>query len=157
MAGPASHVGRGRLSMAAGRSGTAGAPVATALGSRGGPDRRPRDGRGSMSTSRKAVACVMGDIDLVRALGLAGIPCAVVARPGVAPRFSRFTHTVIDWVDAWERADRLVETLLRFGAAQREPPVLFYQEDRELLLVPRYRDQLARVFRFVVPDATLVE
>ena len=106
---------------------------------------------------RKRVACVMGDIDLVRSLGLAGIPCAVVARPGAAPRFSRFTRAVLEWADAWTRPEALVATLVRFAAAQPEPPTLFYQEDRELLLVSRHRDQLAPVFRFVAPDPSLVE
>ena len=35
--------------------------------------------------------------------------------------------------------------------------MLFYQEDRELLLVSRYRDRLARCFRFVLPAAHVVE
>jgi D-aspartate ligase len=106
---------------------------------------------------RKAFACVMGDMDLVRPLGLAGISCAVVAPPGAPSRYSRFTRRVLDWADAWDRAEELVEILVRFGSAQPEPPVLFYEEDADLLLVSRYRERLARVFRFVIPDATLVE
>jgi len=47
--------------------------------------------------------------------------------------------------------------LVQFGAAQPVPPVLFYEEDRELLLISRHREELAKAFRFVVPDATLVE
>ena len=37
------------------------------------------------------LACVMGDMDLVRPLGLAGIPCAAVAPAGAPPRYSRFS------------------------------------------------------------------
>ena len=40
----------------------------------------------------RPLACVMGDMDLLRPLGLARIPCVVVARPGAAPRFSRFAR-----------------------------------------------------------------
>src|SRR5437667_5997018 len=101
----------------------------------------------------RALACVMGDMDLVRPLGLAGICCAVVAPPGAPTRFSRFVRATIDWVDPWERADEMVEVLRRFGAAQPEPPVLFYHSDEELLLVSRYRERLAQAFRFVVPEA----
>ena len=35
--------------------------------------------------------------------------------------------------------------------------MLFYEEDRELLLISRYRERLGRHFRFVVPDPVLVE
>jgi predicted ATP-grasp superfamily ATP-dependent carboligase len=40
---------------------------------------------------------------------------------------------------------------------QPERPVLFYQADRELLLVSRYRKRLAQAFRFVIAEASLVE
>jgi len=110
-----------------------------------------------MKRPRGPLACVMGDTDLLRSLGLAGIPCAVVTKPGAPARFSRFARVVVPWRDAWEHADELVDILTAFAASQPEAPVLFYQEDRELLLVSRYRDVLRRRFRFVVADATLVE
>ena len=105
----------------------------------------------------KPLACVMGDMDLLRPLGLAGIPCAVVAHPGAPPRFSRFSHAALDAIDRLEDAEELVERLLRFARAQAEPPVLFYEEDRDLLLVSRYREQLKQGFRFAIADASLVE
>ncbi len=77
---------------------------------------------------RRPLACVIGDMDLVRPLALAGIRCAVVAPPGAASRYSRFTQVVLPWADPWERAfvvpdPTLVEELVdkaRFQAlAQR--------------------------------------
>src|SRR6266480_3576367 len=44
-----------------------------------------------------------------------------------------------------------------FASRQSQPPVLFYQEDRELLLVSRHRERLRSAFRFTIGDATLVE
>ncbi|MFN2570962.1 MAG: GNAT family N-acetyltransferase [Gemmatimonadales bacterium] len=102
-------------------------------------------------------ACVLGDIDLVRALGIARIPSAVLAPPGAPVRYSRHTRSVFPWHNAWENPEQLVEALVRYGQAQPEPPVLFYQEDRTLLLVSRFRDRLREGFRFIVPDAELVE
>jgi predicted ATP-grasp superfamily ATP-dependent carboligase len=96
-------------------------------------------------------------MDLVRALGLAGIRSVVVARPGAPTRFSRFTRGALEWRDAWEQPEALVELLLRFAKDQPDPPVLFYEEDRDLLLVSRHRARLAEAFRFVVPEAGLVE
>ena len=102
-------------------------------------------------------ATVLGDIDLVRALGLARIPSTVLAPPGAPVRYSRHTRAMFPWHNAWENPEQLVDALVRFGQAQPEPPVLFYQEDRTLLLVSRFREQLREGFRFVVPDAELVE
>jgi D-aspartate ligase len=108
-------------------------------------------------SDRRPLACVMGDLDLLRPLGLAGIPCVVVARPGAPPRFSRFARATLPWVDTWERGGEQVDTLLRFASTQPKPPVLFYQEDRDLLLVSRNRERLRSAFRFVIGAATLVE
>jgi len=102
-------------------------------------------------------ACVLGDIDLVRALGVARIPSTVLGPPGAPARYSRHTRAVFPWHNAWENPEQLVDALVRFGQAQPEPPVLFYQEDRTLLLVSRHRERLREGFRFIVPDAELVE
>lgn len=99
----------------------------------------------------------MGDMDLVRPLGLAGIRCAVVAPPGDPMRYSRFTSEVIEWQDTWKHAPEVVARLCAWGRRQSETPVLYYQEDRDLLMVSRYRKELGEVFRFVVPDTELVE
>jgi D-aspartate ligase len=115
-------------------------------------------GRGGRpSHPARPPAVVLGDIDLVRALGLARIPSTVLAPPGGPVRYSRHTRAVFPWHNAWENPEQLVESLVRFGQAQPEPPCLFYQEDRTLLLVSRHRDRLREGFRFIVPDAELVE
>jgi predicted ATP-grasp superfamily ATP-dependent carboligase len=100
---------------------------------------------------------VLGDSDLLRALTLARIPCVVMAAPGDPARYSRFARKVLDWADAWDRPDALVDVLERFAASQASRPVLFYEADHELLLISRYRERLRRHFDFVIPDATLVD
>ncbi|CAO3431903.1 carboxylate--amine ligase [Azospirillum doebereinerae] len=116
-----------------------------------------------MKTSMKngPAACVLGDMDLVRPLGLAGIRCAVVTPPGGATAYSRFTETVLPWPpDSTTESggeDALVEALLRFGLSQPERPVLYFEEDSQLLMVSRHRDRLARAFRFTLADAEMVE
>lgn len=104
-----------------------------------------------------ALAVLMGDVDLLRAVGLAGIPCAVMAGPGAPERYSRFPQTVIPDADSWRYPDLLLERLRTFGWAQPEPPVLLYDTDGQLLFISRNRDRLAQAFRFVIPDAALVE
>jgi len=115
-----------------------------------------RDEAGGRKATRP-LACVMGDMDLLRPLGVEGIPCAAVARPGAPTRYSRFTRSVVEWADAWTEGETLIERLLQLARAQPERPVLFYEEDRELLLISRNRERLAEAFRFVVGEAALVE
>jgi D-aspartate ligase len=106
-----------------------------------------------------ALACVMGDTDLdvVRVLAMAGIPCAVVARADEPGAFSRHTRARVERIDAWVDQAGQVEALLAFAREQRSPPVLMYTGDAELLLVSQHRDRLADAFRFVLPEADLVE
>ncbi len=104
-----------------------------------------------------AVACVMGDMDLLRPLVLAGAPGAVVARTGVPSLYSRYAQSRLVWDDYTKNSEVLVDALMNFGEAQSEPPVLFYEEDGQVLLVSRHRERLAKAFRFVIADETLVE
>jgi D-aspartate ligase len=116
-----------------------------------------QDSRVDREASVKALACVIGTMDLVRPLGLAGIDCAVVAKPQARARYSRFVRAVIEWTDPWPDPEELVRRLTAFGASQPEPPVLYYGTDWDLLMVSRHRERLANTFRFVIPDANLVE
>jgi D-aspartate ligase len=96
-------------------------------------------------------------MDLVRPLGLAGVRSVVFALPGTHVRHSRFVHLALDWIDSWGAPEELVGRLLEFASHQPEPPVLFYENDWDLLLLSRSRDRLHPHFRFVLPDADLVE
>ena len=101
----------------------------------------------------------MGDVDLVRALGLAGIDSAFFGIPDATARFSRHVRTVLPPIEGWER-DRdaeAVQALLRFARSQPEPPVLYPQTDAALLLASRHRDVLAPAFRLCLADAELIE
>lgn len=102
------------------------------------------------------LACVLGDMDLVRPLGRAGIRCAVVAEPGSGPACSRFTDQVLPWREA-SGEQALVEALVRFGLGQPQRPVLYFEEDAHLLMVSRHRRRLATAFHFALADADLVE
>jgi D-aspartate ligase len=107
--------------------------------------------------SERPRACVLGEIETVRPLALAGIRSAVVAQPGDPARYSRFVDTVIEWIDPWTEPTKLVDRLLEYAQTQHERPVLYYDGDWDLLLVSRYREALAEGFRFVVAETELVE
>ena len=106
---------------------------------------------------RDAVACVLGDTDLLRSLRLAGIPCVVAAEPGLPGRHSRLARVALEWADPLVSPDKLFSILERFASAAPQPPVLFYDEDRYLLFLSRDRARLSRHFRFVLPTSEMVE
>jgi predicted ATP-grasp superfamily ATP-dependent carboligase len=99
----------------------------------------------------------MGDADLVRALGLAGIRSACVTRPGWPADRSRFTERRVEWADNWGEPERLLENLHSFAESMPEPPPLFFQHDGDLMLVSRHRESLREHFRFTIADAEIVE
>lgn len=103
------------------------------------------------------LACVLGDMDLLRPLGLAGIRCAVVASEGSWLAHSRYTERILPFDAERGSEEELIEVLERFGAGQAQQPVLYYEEDAHLLMVSRHRHRLAATFRFALPDADLIE
>ena len=102
-------------------------------------------------------ACVIGDTDVIRPLGLAGVRTACVARPEWAPARSRFSAERIEWEDSWERPEALLRNLLAFAERQAEPAPLFVQQDRDLLFCSRNRDALDGPFRLVLAGAETIE
>jgi len=100
-------------------------------------------------------------MDLVRPLGMAGIRCVTVSEPGAPPWYSRFVQAGVPWIDRSTQpddlAEHLIDRLVDFGLSQDTKPVLFYEEDWELLLVSRFRNRLEGAFRFVIPGAKQVE
>src|SRR3712207_6287869 len=85
-------------------------------------------------------ACVLGDLDMVAPLALAGIRCAIVTPPGDPARYSR-RAAFAGWADPAAEPDRLLDLLLAHGSEQQEKPVLFSQSDAFTLFVGRHREE----------------
>jgi predicted ATP-grasp superfamily ATP-dependent carboligase len=114
--------------------------------------------RGAVAAPRRRagdrpLAVVLGDTDLIRALGLAGIRCAVASRARSPMAHSRFVAQRIEWADNWGDPDRLCANLMGYAAHCAQPPPLFYQHDGDLAFVSRHREVLREGFRFVVGEA----
>lgn len=106
----------------------------------------------------KPLACVIGDLSLIRSLGRANLDVAVAtADPAAALVHSRYVQRVIVVPSFAEDPLGAVTELMRFGSRCRVCPVLFFQGDDDLLAVSRERTALARYFRFALPPAELVE
>jgi D-aspartate ligase len=109
------------------------------------------------ATDGGPIAVVLGEIDLVRALHIGGVRCAVAASPGDPARYSRAVSHVLERVHPARDPEGMLARLLEFARAQPEPPVLFFDGDWDLLLVSRERERLAGAFRFAIADPALVE
>jgi D-aspartate ligase len=107
----------------------------------------------------RPLACVLAHsrIDVIAALGRAGIRCVAVTPPGDAARHSRHVVAAFDWVDSWTRHEELAQKLVAFARRQPTKPVLFYGADSDMLMVSRHRELLGTAFRFVIPDHRVVE
>jgi D-aspartate ligase len=114
-------------------------------------------GRASPRSGERPLACVLGEIDLVRALALAGVHSAVGVPPGNPARYSRAAAYVLDWRDPCREPEALLERLVAFGRTQPQRPVLFYDGDWDTLLISRHREELSESFRFVIAESELVE
>jgi D-aspartate ligase len=107
----------------------------------------------------KPLACVVGDLSLVRALGRGGLPVALAAasEPDSRIGLSRYCVAVVrtpSWVD---QPDAALAALVAWAGGEREAPVLFYQGDHDLLALSRGRERLAPHLRCLLPPAALVE
>ena len=105
------------------------------------------------------LACVMGGLSVIRALGREGIPVACVITPETKgqPSLSRFVRRTLIAPSALTDAEGLLAALLRFGSSLAQPPVLFVDNDEDLLFVSRNRVRLSACFRFALPSPELLE
>ena len=103
------------------------------------------------------LACVVGDMDIVRPLGLAGVRCAAPAGSGDVLHSSRFVRAAFAAADPAQDPERFAADVAGFAAGLEQPPVIFYEGDWDLLAISRNRDRLGEVARFVIADAGLVE
>ena len=103
------------------------------------------------------LALVMGDVDMVRALGIAGIPSAFFGMANESARFSRHVRVSLPWIDPWERQDQLVAALLDFARSQTEAPILSPQTDATLLVASHHRARLAEGIRMMLADRDLID
>src|SRR3954449_6311438 len=74
----------------------------------------------------RPLAVVLGDTDLIRALGLAGIRCAVASRARSPMAHSKFVAERIEWADNWGDPERLEGNLMEYAARHSERPPLLY-------------------------------
>jgi D-aspartate ligase len=118
---------------------------------------RRRTANATEARSGEAQAWVLGAIDLVRALKLGGAPVVAIASREDPARHSRSAVAHLDRARLGDEPEGMVEGLLALASAEREPPVLYYDNDADLLFVSRHRDRLAHGYRFVVASPELVE
>lgn len=109
-------------------------------------------------TANPPLACLAGEIDMLRALGLRHIPVALATAETDAPMTrSRYCKEVVPVPPWWSEPERSVDALIDWAATKDHKPVLFYDGDHDLVAISRARERLAPHFHFVLPPADLVE
>src|SRR5258705_269768 len=109
-------------------------------------------------TRGQPLACVIGDVSMVRALGRRGIPVAVAtAEPSSSLTRSRYCHSVVPTPSFVDDPEGAVRGLVAWARKQPTSPVLFYQGDHDLLALSRLRDQLSPHLSCLLPPPDLVE
>lgn len=105
----------------------------------------------------KPTALILGDLYLVRCFARTDVPLVIAGPdPSHVSFLSRYArHTVT--TAPWDRPDAVLDDLERFAAAMPDRPVLFYDNDEQLRFVSRHRDRLSRRYRFLLPEAALVD
>jgi D-aspartate ligase len=104
-------------------------------------------------------ACVLGGLSVIRPLGRARIPVACVVTPETKdqPSFSRYVRRTLVAPSATTDPEGLLAVLLRFGSSLSAPPVIFVDNDNDLLFLSRNRERLSASFRFALPSPELLE
>jgi D-aspartate ligase len=112
----------------------------------------------TVQTTTQRLACVAGDLSLVRSLGRFGIPVALVtSEPQGLDTRSRYCKAVIETPSWVTHPDGAIDALIAWARRQSAKPVLFYQGDHDLVAISRSRDKLAPFFDFVLPPREIVE
>lgn len=114
---------------------------------------RPRPAR---DTAPAAVLC--GDLNMLRCFAGSDVRAVVVSPNPTEPAFfSRHCGERRMMADPRRDPAGAVRDLLAIGRLHDEPPALFCGDDATLLAVSRGRAELGACFRFLLPDAELVE
>jgi predicted ATP-grasp superfamily ATP-dependent carboligase len=101
-------------------------------------------------------ACVLGDLDMVAPLALAGIGVSLAAPPGDPARYTRRADYV-GWADPAAESEKLLSLLLEHARRQPEKPVLYYQSDASALFVGRHRAALTEGFEVLIAEQHVLE
>lgn len=121
--------------------------------------RRSGSKNGENGSSRRPVeAVVLGNLNLVRALGAARLSVAVMSSHGDDRTFySRYCSRRVMVPDLHVSQEAFVLAMEAFGRSCEGRPVLFYGDDHSLMLISTFRARLESFYRFSMPDAEVVE
>src|SRR5882672_6775248 len=100
---------------------------------------------------------LLGGLNVVRALGLAGIPVVIASQQRRAPSMaSRYCSGVIELPPITER-QAVVEKLVQAASGLGGPAPLFYDNDDRLALVQDFRAALAPHFALLLNEPALAD
>lgn len=101
-------------------------------------------------------AVVLGDLHIIRCLGMEGIPVIAVT-PIEYVRFSRYCKKYITCPDPYCAPEAVLDILINLGRNLKDKTPIFYNGDHDVLLVSRYRNVLSEHYLFNLSDEEVIE
>lgn len=121
-----------------------------------GSGHRAASRRGARDAQVRAV--VVGNLNLVRPLGIAGVRLAVASTHADDRTFySRYCSERVVLDSPSTSPEGFVRGLEAYGSRCGGRPLLVYGDDHALVTISRHRERLARYYRFRMPDPSVVE
>src|SRR5258708_14192083 len=123
--------------------------------------RKPAASAVALPPADRVPVLLLGGVNLVRALGLAGIPVLVASSDADEPAFASRYCRARCLVPPPDREDAALNAIVGLGnrlcgAYGRRVP-LMYGSDEWLQLVPAHRERLARYFLVLLSDPLLAQ
>lgn len=110
----------------------------------------------NLDAQTPAVLC--GDLNMLRCFARTPVPTTLLSPNDHDIAFhSRYCHASRVIGSAATHPQQALNDLVRLGQSMPQRPVLYYGDDAMLLLVSRNRRLLSRYYRFLLPEAQLVE
>ena len=107
--------------------------------------------------AQRPPAVLLGDLNMLRCFDGSDVPIVLAASdPDEAALASRFAKQRCV-IASFDHEARVLDDLDALARTLPGRPVLFYGNDRQLLVISRHRARLERSFRFLMPSPDLVE
>jgi predicted ATP-grasp superfamily ATP-dependent carboligase len=116
---------------------------------------------GSLNNSARVAPVIIygnGGLNLLRCFSDSRLPVFVISpNASDCTFYSRYNQNSKVIAEARTSPEKALKQLLESGPTFPAKPVIIYGDDAKLLLLSRYREQLTRYYRFLMPSASLVE
>ncbi len=103
-------------------------------------------------------AVALCGLNVVRSIGLAGIPVVVARYEDFNEvKFSKYTQAYHTIPHPFRQEEACLDKIISIAESLQEKPVLYYGDDVKLSFVSKHRERLSEYFHFLLPEESLLE